>query len=123
MEPADGPGLGLVQQPQDPLGELGAAKAWSAAAGPVGQPGGAVALAVADPGAQGGGGRAGRGGRTRWGGAYFRRPRRVGGAVEGFSDPRGYCISARAVPTVGCRTYGQPAVVVSLRRPQEAPGS
>src|SRR5512133_2522199 len=44
MEPADGPGLGLVQQPQDPLGELGAATAWSAAAGPVGQPGGALAL-------------------------------------------------------------------------------
>jgi len=24
---------------------------------------------------------------------YWRRPRRVGGAVEGFSDPRGYFIS------------------------------
>src|SRR5207249_1137868 len=35
-------------------------------------------------------GRGRRGWRTRWGDAYFRRPRRVGGAVEGFSDPRGY---------------------------------
>ena len=36
--------------------------------------------------------------RTRWGDAYFRRPRRVGGAVEGFSDPRGYCTSGQLQP-------------------------
>jgi hypothetical protein len=45
--PADGPGLGLAEQPADPLAEPGAAQPWPAAAGPVGQGGSAVVL-VAD---------------------------------------------------------------------------
>src|SRR5215218_8456229 len=38
------------------------------------------------------------------GDAYFGRPRRVGGAVEGFSDPRGYFISP--LDPITCRTSG-----------------
>jgi transposase InsO family protein len=139
-QPADGPGLGLVEQPVDAPGQPGAAQSWTAAAGPVAQPAGAVLVVAVDPAAHGGGvaaeqpgdlargpavlgeqdhhqaaadavggraagpaGRRGsrlgrRGWRTRWGDAYFRRPGRVGGAVEGFSDPRGSCTSVHLQP-------------------------
>jgi hypothetical protein len=52
-QPADGPGLGLAEQPADPLAEPGAAQPWPAAAGPVGQGGSAVVLVAVDPAAHG----------------------------------------------------------------------
>jgi hypothetical protein len=43
-QPADRPGLGLVQQPQDALVQAGAAQRWPARSGPVARPAGAVGL-------------------------------------------------------------------------------
>jgi hypothetical protein len=41
-QPADGPGLGLAEQPADALAQPGAAQSWTATAGPLAQPAGAV---------------------------------------------------------------------------------
>ena len=48
-QPADRPGLGLVQQPQDALVQAGAAQRWPASSGPVAQPAGAVGVVAVDP--------------------------------------------------------------------------
>jgi hypothetical protein len=48
-QPGDGPGLGLAKQPADPLAEPAAAQPWPTAAGPVGQPAGAVGAVAVDP--------------------------------------------------------------------------
>jgi hypothetical protein len=48
-QPADGPGLGLAQQSQDPPGEPGAAQPWPARVGPVGQSAGALSMVAVDP--------------------------------------------------------------------------
>jgi hypothetical protein len=54
-QPANGPGLGLAEQPQDPPAQPPAAQPWPAAAGPVGQPAGAVGVVAVVPAAHGGG--------------------------------------------------------------------
>ena len=53
------------------------------------------------------------------GDAYFRRPRRVGGAVEGFSDPRGYCTSGHLQPGLrhNCRQAASRMPSTSLSCP------
>src|SRR6266540_591210 len=48
-QPWDGPGAWLLEEPQDALGEGGAAQPWSAGSGPVGQCAGAVALVAVNP--------------------------------------------------------------------------
>jgi hypothetical protein len=49
IEPRDRPGLGLGQQPADPLGEPGAAQSRTASSGPVGQPDDPVLVVAVDP--------------------------------------------------------------------------
>jgi hypothetical protein len=53
------------------------------------------------------------------GDASFRRPRRVGGAVEGFSDPRGYCTSGHLQPGLrhNCRQAASRMPSTSLSCP------
>jgi hypothetical protein len=48
-KPADRPGLGLGEQPQDALAKAGAAQPGSAGSGPVDKPAGAMGVVAVDP--------------------------------------------------------------------------